>query len=458
MKGCGQALGLVLALLLCAGCGDDSRPSASGDAAPLAQRVAVAEGQGERADALDDFGDDLSDAVELAPGVYQARGKANAHLVYTSEGSVVFDTGLVTEAGDHAEKLRRAAPGPVKVLIASHAHADHYSGFGEWVDDGVDVVAHADFPETQRYLTELVPFLMRRNRIFYPNDVPEVPFGLGDSLIQRFYPQLEPTILVDDLYAFELGGVQFEVIATPGAEGSDSVSLWLPQKMILFTGDFYGPIFPMWPNLDTPRGEKMRFTMPYIESLDRVIALEPEMLVPSHFEPVVGKETIREGLQRMRDAVAYVHEAVIDGMNDGKSLEELRREIELPPELQLSEAHGTVDWGVRAIWESYVGWWRDETVTEMYPVPVRDVYADLAELAGADALTRRAREHTAKGELTKAMHLIEIALAADPERIDTLRAELEVLQAMLDRSGGVNHHEVTLLKREIARVREKQSD
>ena len=449
--------GLVLVPFLLA-CGGGDEQASKPVALEGTERIAVEEGQGERADDLQTFGDDLKDAVELAPGVYQARGVGNAHMVHTSEGNVVFDTGLTTESGDHAEKLRRASPGPVKVLIASHAHADHYSGFADFVEDGTEIVAHAEFPETQRYLTDLVPFLMARNRVFYPEDVPSVPFGIGDVLIQRLYPQLEPTKLVRDLYAFELGGVEFEVHGTPGAEGADSVSLWLPQKKILFVGDFYGPIFPMWPNLDTPRGEKMRFVVPYLESLDKLIALEPEMLVPSHFEPIVGKEKIRDGLQRMRDAVAYVHDAVIEGMNDGKSLETLRREIKLPDHLKVSEAHGKVDWGVKAIWDSYVGWWRDESVTEMFPVPARDVYADVAALAGPDKLVAKAREHAAKGQLDQAMHLIEMAKAGDPMRPDTLRAEMEVLEAMLERSGQVNHHEVILIERQMARVREDLSD
>ena len=44
-------------------------------------------------------------------------------------------------------------------------------------------------------------------------------------------------MLVDDLYAFELGGVRFEVYATPGGEGPDAVSLWIPEWKVLFAGD-----------------------------------------------------------------------------------------------------------------------------------------------------------------------------------------------------------------------------
>ena len=44
------------------------------------------------------------------------------------------------------------------------------------------------------------------------------------------------------------------------------------------------------------------------------------------------------------------------------------REIKLPPELQVSEGHGKVSWGVRSIWEGYVGWFHMSSATEMYPL------------------------------------------------------------------------------------------
>ena len=94
---------------------------------------------------------------------------------------------------------------------------------------------------------------------------------------------METTKLVSDTYAFEQGGVRFEVMAMPGAEGSDGLVVWLPDHEILFTGDLYGHTFPMWPNLTTIRGERPRFPLPYVDSINRVLALNPKILIPSHF-------------------------------------------------------------------------------------------------------------------------------------------------------------------------------
>ena len=54
--------------------------------------------------------------------------------------------------------------------------------------------------------------------------------------------------------------------------------MWLPDRKILFTGDLFGHIFPMWPNLTTIRGERARFPLPYVESLNRMLELDPVLL------------------------------------------------------------------------------------------------------------------------------------------------------------------------------------
>jgi len=179
------------------------------------------------------------------------------------------------------------------------------------------------------------------------------------------------------------------------------------------------------------RGEKIRKPIEYIASLDRIIALEPEMLVPSHKDPISDKQAIRAGLIRIRDAVQYVHDAVVAGMNGGKTVHELMAQIELPPKLELSQAHGRVSWAVKSIWEYYATWFHFDSTTELYPVPREVVYAELAELAGVDALVALAASHVEAGQPLHALHLLEIAIGAEPANrgaLETRRAALEQLR------------------------------
>lgn len=400
---------------------------------------------------LEHYGEDLDRAVEIAPGIWKARGTGNAHAISTSEGRVIFDCGLPTQAGRLRALLDAEDASSVRVVIASHAHLDHVGGADSFLDDGAELVAQRAFPDTQGYLYALAPLLLRRNKVFYPDAVPDLPDRLLGTAVQALYPTFEPTILVDQHHEFELGGVRFEVLHTPGAEGADSLSLWLPDRSILFTGDLFDPIFPMFPNLTTLRGERFRPPAPYLRSLELVLALDPEIVVPSHFEPVEGREAIRAGVRRMRDGLRYVHDAVIDGMNAGKDVYTLMAEIRLPPELELSQAHGKVEWAVRGIFEDYATWFHFRDTSQLYAVDPHAIHPEVVALAGGpQVLVDRAAAHLAQGDAVTALQLLEMALDSEPDHSGALRVKLDVLNDLLDGSGDVNHHEVFWLRREIA--------
>ncbi len=394
------------------------------------------------------------EARQLTDHVYQARGVANVHLISTDEGHVVFDTGLSIQAAKQRRVLEEMVPArPVTHVIISHSHADHGGGTPFWTDRGTEIVTHREFPEEQRYLKELEPYFHSRNRTLFPF-MPEEP----PTLPLIAYGGVEPTILVgDEPLAFEQGGVRFEVLPTPGAEGADNISLWLPDSKVLLSGDFFGPLFPQFPNIFTMRGEKVRKPIEYIRSLDQIIALEPEIIIPSHNNPIEGRERIRADLIRMRDAVQYVHDATVRGMNDGKTVHELMAEIALPPELELRQIHGRVSWAVKSIWEYYATWFHFDSTAELYPVPPDDAYQIIAELAGTDALVDRARQEFDEGHPIRAIQLLDVALAAGEMHVAGLETRLRVLESLLEnaQAGLRNAYEIDWLHSRIRLTQEK---
>ena len=412
----------------------------------VATEVVRRQGASERAA---DFIDVPLAVREVGDGIYQATGVANVQVIVTSEGRVVFDTGLATQAARQKQLLDEVTGDvPVTHVILSHSHQDHVGGTRFWTREGVEIVAHREFPEEQRYLRELQDYFWFRNRTLFPW-MPERPPRIG----LLAYGGIEPTRFVDEgaPYVFEQGGVEFVVLSTPGAEGADNISLWLPQTRTLLSGDTFGPIFPQFPNIFTMRGEKIRKPIEYIHSLEKLIALGPERVVPSHRDPVEGGDEIRAGLERIRDAVRYVHDEVVAGMNAGRSVEELMASVQLPPELALTQAHGRVSWAVKSIWEYYGTWFHFDTTTELYPVPRSAVYGDLAELAGAQALVEKAREHLAASEPVHALHLLDIVIGADPSSRPAQRVRREALERLLAEaeSGLRNSYEMDWLRYRI---------
>ena len=383
--------------------------------------------------------------------ILRTTGVANTYLVQTAEGNLVFDTGLSTQAAKQKRLLQEAAPDPVTHIVLSHSHADHSGGAKFWRAEFPDaqLIAHAKFPSGQRYLKALEPHFWSRNRLLYPF-MPEAPPESGFAA----YGGVQPDLLVADgaAHAFTLGGVRFEALPAPGAEGEDNLVLWLPQQRALFSGDFFGPLFPMVPNLFTLRGEKFRDPTAYVASLERLIALRPQIILPSHFDPILGEERLAADMQAMRDATAYIHGQTVAGMNAGKSLWTLMREIELPPALALSQGHGKVSWNVRSIWEHYSTWFHFESTTELYPTQVRDLYAELALLSGGpEPLVAKAQQHLDSGAPEAALHFIEIALAGDQTNQPALRVRLAALNQLLERAfaTGGNYSETGWLKSRI---------
>jgi alkyl sulfatase BDS1-like metallo-beta-lactamase superfamily hydrolase len=229
--------------------------------------------------------------------------------------------------------------------------------------------------------------------------------------------------------------------------------VWLPQHGICFTGNLLGALFGHFPNLVTIRGDRYREALRFIESLDEVIALEPELLLVGHHDPVEGRERIRSELLRLRGAVQYVHDETVRGMNEGTDVHTLMREIRLPPELEVGQGYGKVSWSVRAIWETYAGWFHHRSTTELYPVPYWSVHADLVELAGGpDAVAERAQRKAESGAPLEAIHLAEVALAADPAHRGALEASLAAHQRLEAESE--NFWLTSWIRTQIAALRE----
>jgi alkyl sulfatase BDS1-like metallo-beta-lactamase superfamily hydrolase len=393
---------------------------------------------------------------KVKDNIHYATGVANTIMVTTSEGNVLLDTGLVLQSAKQLRALKEeVSDAPVKYIVLSHSHADHIGGTRFWAEEGTEIVAHRNFEEEQRYLSELEAYQFGRNRTLFPwipawEDRPDIEM--------MRYGGIEPTITVDDweVFSFTLGDTEFQVIGAPGAEGADNVVLWLPREKILITGDFFGPQFPQFPNVFTMRGEKIRKPVEYIASLDKLIALEPEIVIPSHLSPTVGAQEIKEGMTRIRDAVQYVHDETVAGMNAGKTVYELMKEIVLPPHLDLVQNHGKVDWAVKSIWEYYMGWFHFDSTTELYPVPARDVYADLAAVAGNEGLLSLARSYLDRDEPIKTLHIVEVALAGEPGNRDALLLRQQALTALMENAenGLRNDYEIYWLK---ARLTDTQS-
>ncbi|MFA5941122.1 MAG: MBL fold metallo-hydrolase [Sinimarinibacterium sp.] len=396
--------------------------------------------------ALVQAGQGQAEATPVADFIWMVKDISNTYLVRTGDGDLLVNTGFMDNAERNKALFAPHRSGPLRRIVLTQAHADHYGGVPALREADTQIIAERRFVDTWKYFHDLGPYLGRRSR------------KLWAGAIQRSAnppppPEVVPDVVVDRRHAFEQGGRRFELISTPGGESLCSLVVWMPQERIVFTGNLFGPVFLAMPNLVTMRGDKPRLVQRYLRSLEMVRDLGAELLVTGHGDPVRGADTIRASLDKMHAAVSYVNQAVIDGMNAGKDVHTLMREIRLPDDLKIGEFHGKVSWAVRSIWEEYSGWFHYDSTTSLYGVPRSSVDTDLAELAGgATALAARARAKLESGRAQEAMHLLDIALGAEPRCVEALGVKKAALQRLLDDSGNTNLSETMWLRAEMAGV------
>ena len=392
--------------------------------------------------------------VRINDFISMARGIGNVFLIRTSEGNVVYDTGVTWQSEQQRDLLLAMGHEKTTHVIVSHAHGDHNGGLAAWkevIGEDAEIIAHERYAYTNKIYGDTDEYLWRvRTGTLYP---------AHDREQVTEFRSIEPTRVVDvhEDYFFELGGIRFQVIAAENsAEGEDALLLFMPDHEIVFTGDFYGCLYPMVPNLYTVRGEKLRDPIGYVNALDRLIELEPASILPAHFDPIHGKAYLHKSLTVMRDGVQYVYDETVAGMNAGKSLWELMETVKLPAELEITQGHGKVSWNVRAIWELLSGWFSYEDVADLYHVPAKAVYRDVVQmLGGPGPLVDGASAHHAAGRGLEALRLLDIAKAAGPETEAALRLRLTILEEMLAASvaGHDNMSESGILRATVGQTR-----
>jgi alkyl sulfatase BDS1-like metallo-beta-lactamase superfamily hydrolase len=384
-------------------------------------------------------------AIDRGAGIWESRGIGNSYLITTADGNVIVNAGTLADARRGRTLFGAVSDAPVRTIILTQSHANQYGGVEVFKTPDNELIAHRHYPMERASADALFPHYRRGSaRIF----------GGLTGKTEDMLPTIDipaDRLVGDEGYAFDLGGRRFEIIWTPGGETRSAVIVWLPQDRTAIVGNLFGPLFGNHPNLNTMRGDRPRSAMEFISSVQALRALRPEKILTGH-EEIVGEAHIQAEATRIIDAVQWVHDRTVEGMNAGTDLQTLMRTITTPPHLTLTEEYGKVAWNVRAIWHEYTGWFDPARgTTELYGVPVNSIGPALAELSGgAETMALRAQDFIASGQPLEALHLIDLALAADAQCDFAKCVKRDALLALDHRTGGQNLWERRWIASEIA--------
>jgi glyoxylase-like metal-dependent hydrolase (beta-lactamase superfamily II) len=392
-------------------------------------------------------------AVPVADSIYRSGGTTASYMVVTDAGRLIVNTGMGYEAPHHKRLFDAICPGPTPYIVTTQAHVDHVGGVALFREPDTCYVAQANNQACQYDDERIQRFRLATARIWFDLDAVAEWVGRENPGVPLTQDQPVPDITFDERLGLRVGDLDVELIAMPGGETIDSCAVWLPQRRTALVSNLLGPLFPHFPNLNTLRGDKYRFVEPYLANIRRLRELRPEVLVTGRHLPIEGADLIDASLARLHGAVDHVHRETVRGMNDGVDLLTLMREVRLPPELRVGQGYGKVSWAVRTIWESYAGWFKLRSTTELYPVGPVEAAAELVVLAGATATLARARQNLAAGAPVVALHLAEAVLAVDPSERDAMAIMVEAHDALLAAGGDVSFWEDGWLRHERDRWR-----
>lgn len=391
-------------------------------------------------------------ALQVNDHIHGVEALSNIYLINTSDGDIQINAGMGFEAPTIREQFAPYRKGPLRYIILTQGHVDHVGGVDQLREPDTKLVAQQDNPQCQKDDERIGAARNRQSQVWFPT-----PWKNNEELEKKIGQPVQDRPVPDITFAermdIELGDKTLELHSVPGGETTDSIAIRMPESGLVFSGNMLGPLFPHFPNIYTIRGDKYRFWDVYLSSLRYLRDLEPETLVTGHFAPIEGKELIRTCLDRLHDAVTHVHQQTLDGMNAGKDIFTLMREISIPEELYVGQAYGKVSLAVRTVWEQYMGWFHGKRTSQLLSVQPEHIQGELVELNGVDAVVERGRHYLDSGDAERATVFSEAALASRPDHPPGLQLALDAHQALLaDPLGHINFWYAGWLRHEIDRI------
>lgn len=294
-------------------------------------------------------------AVEtLAPGVVAFVRTEPAGMMFDANNLAVIgeDAVLVVDANATADSsreviraLRRITLKPVRYLVNTHWHLDHFEGNAAWAEayPGLEIVGHeatrgelAGIGARNRagmleFGPGLVETLRKRladgrdregrpldaeTKAAYASDAAQAARYLEATRSVVFAP---PTIEVRDRLVIRLGARVVEVRHPgPGHTRADLV-VWLPAERIVATGDLVAAPIPLIGSTARP--------LDYAGTLERVLGLGALVFLPGH-GPVMRDDGY---VRRVHELAVAIRDGVKASVAAGATLEDTRRRVDLAP-------------------------------------------------------------------------------------------------------------------------------
>ncbi len=388
---------------------------------------------------------------KVTDGIYQVRGYdlANTTFIEGKTGWIVIDT-LTTPATSKAAYAlvsQELGQKPIRAIIYSHAHVDHFGGVKglvsqEQVDKGeVQIIAPKGFMEAAIKENVMAGNAMIRRATYqYGTVLPKGPQGQVDMAIGKGVAHgplsiIAPTKLIDgELQDLEIDGVPFTFQNTPGTESPAEMNVWLPQQKALLMAE---NVTATLHNLYTLRGAETRDPLGWSKYINEALHRfgdKAEVMFAVHNWPRWGHEDIVRTLEKQRDMYGYLNDQTLHLANNGVTINQIHERLKVPPELANEwfnrGYHGSVSHNVRAVVNKYLGYY-DSNPATLNPLAPEDSAKKYVEfMGGADHLLQMAKASFDKGEYRWVVEVVNKLVFADPSNQAARNLQADALEQL----------------------------
>ncbi len=364
----------------------------------------------------------------VADDVYFYRGYfANSPVLMLPGSLLVVDTQVTPRAGAQLlRELRAVTDRPVRHVVNTHYHGDHVGGNAAF--NGAEIIATQ---ETARRIVERAGERLEYARTFGLEHEPVPDVAL-------------PTRTFDHRLTLDVGGQRIELFQCGGAETEDACVVWWPARRVLAAGD--GVATWGYPSLGVPfLDEGLKDDGAWVGHLRSVRALEPDVLLPGHGPPLVGRAAIAARLDLLAALMTDVIDAVRIEAHAGGPVSEIvaraeRRLARYARRQDLKQSVCTQRFAIYRALNSLLpdrcgrGWWHDLRPSAVARASRAEA---VAELDGRDSAAVRDRvcSLVRRSRRPLALSLLEVWRERNEGDAEALSLESEVLMGGVRSAG-----------------------
>jgi len=379
--------------------------------------------------------------------IYQVRGydMANLTLIETNTGWIIFDPLMSVECTRAAMQLveKNLGSRPVKAVIISHSHVDHYGGIKGILSN--EEVADKNLPLEQQLASGKIPIIApegflehsvsenvyagkamsRRANYQYgvllePGVNGKVAMGIGIGQSMGTVTFIAPTYEIAQTgETLVIDGVEMEFQLTPGTEAPVEMNTWFPAFKALWMAENCSGTMH---NLYTLRGAQVRDGAAWAKYITETISLygaEAEVVFQAHNWPHWENAVINEYLINTAAVYKFINDQTLTYINQGYTSDEISNMIELPLELAkvwyVRQYYGTVAHNSKAVYQKYMGWYDANPVNLNPLTPTESAQKWVEYLGDIDTVLKMAKEDFDAGNYQWVAEITNTIVFADPE-------------------------------------------